>query len=104
MSFLIVELGDAHNWQTASWCAAQVIPSNRRPTMLQADRESAEREALRLAGLHPGSRFVVFAPVSAGVTVKVPTHITLGGKVFNEVAQVALVEIGEEPDDEGIPF
>jgi hypothetical protein len=105
VTFLVVELSDAQNWSTLPWApGAHVIPLGRRPTMLQPDQDTAMREARRLAGEHPGSRFVVFAPVLAAVTVQVPTHITLGGKVFNEAAVVRVLEVGPEPDDEGIPF
>lgn len=104
MSHIIIEMSEAEQWPSAEWAPSKVIPAVRRPTMLQPDRETAEREALRLTEMHPGRRFVVFAPVSAGVTAKIPTHVTLGGKVFAERHQATLVEFGEEPDDDGIPF
>lgn len=101
MAYLIVEMSEAENWPSAPWCAAKRIPARRMPTMLQPDLETARREALRLAGLHPDRMFVVFARVEAAITVKVPTHVTLSGQVFAERKVQAITEIGE-PDD--IPF
>jgi hypothetical protein len=59
---------------------------------------------VRLAGLHPGSRFVVFEAVAAGVTVKVPTHTTLGGKVVAERSMPTLVQFKSDDDSDEIPF
>lgn len=36
------------------------IPDSKRPTVLQPDRETAEKEAARLVAANPGSRFAVF--------------------------------------------
>ena len=57
-----------------------VAPLVKRPSVVQPDRESAEREAVRLAQAHPGHRFAVFTLVGIVQTKEVPTHITLGGK------------------------
>lgn len=100
MSYLIVELSDADQWEPRH--GARVIPMHRRPTMLQTSQEVAEQEALRLARAHPERRFVVFAATAAGITTKVPTHITVGGQVFHERSVAALVEIGDPDDD--LPF
>ncbi len=105
MSFLILELSDADEWPSPAWAPGQLIPDRRRPSMLQPDRETAEREALRLADRYPGGRFVVFAPVTQGVTVKVPTHVTMAGKAVverNQAVLVAIKEAGEVDDD--LPF
>jgi len=101
MTYVVIELGDAETWPQRTWAPGRVIPERRRPTMLQPDRETAEKEALRLAGRHPDRRFVVFAPIAAGVTVKVPTHVTITGKVVCERAEAALAPI-DDPDE--IPF
>lgn len=103
MSFLILELSESGDWPPR--LGARHIPERRRPTMLQPSREVAEQEALRLARMHPGSRFVVFAPVMQGVTVKVPTHVTLAGKTMVERDQALLVAIKEpEEVDDDLPF
>ena len=104
---MILEVSEAENWQPGAPLAmdgggTRVIPPVRRPTVLQPDRETAEREALRLARVHPGARFVVFEAVAAGITVKVPTHTTLGGKVVAEGDVPTLVHFKDE--DDGIPF
>ncbi len=107
MSFVIIELDDAHNWSPAPGhgvLGPQVIPLNRRPTVLQPSREVAEAECKRLIEQHPGRRFVVFAPVCAGITVKVPTHTTLSGKVVAERGVPTVVQYREEEVDDGIPF
>lgn len=105
MTHLIVELSDHQSWgQPAHMIgpnAPYIIPEARRPTMLQVDRKTAEREALRLATMHPGKVFVVFAPVCAGITAKVPTHVNINGDVVATRQVPAISEIGE-PDD--IPF
>lgn len=100
---LIVEVSDATAWEDAPRAGpwAKVIPTDRRPTILQQDRETAEREALRLAGEHPGRRFVVFAPIAVGVTAKVPTHVSVSGKVILERSVPALATI-DNPNE--IPF
>jgi hypothetical protein len=103
MSFLILEMGDSGDW--APRLGARQIPERRRPTMLQPSREVADQEAVRLAREHPGRRFVVFAPVVQGVTVKVPTHVTLAGRVVAERDQALLVAINDPDEfDDELPF
>jgi len=104
---MILEISESGDWQTHPASPRLVssplqIPPNRRPTMLQPDRETAEREALRLAREHPRGRFVVFEAVAAGITAKVPTHTTLSGKVVAERDIATLVHFKDE--DDGIPF
>lgn len=105
---MILDVSETHDWQAhpaASMDGAKAlnIPPNRRPTVLQANREIAERECVRLAHLHPGARFMVFEAVAVGVTAKVPTHTTLSGKVIAERLIATLVHIKSE-DDHEIPF
>lgn len=105
---MILEVSETHDWEAHPRNAIEgarslVIPPNRRPTVLQANREVAERECVRLAGLHPGSRFMVFEAVAVGITTKVPTHTTLGGKVVAERSFPTLVHIKDDDTDE-IPF
>lgn len=108
---VIIEMSDAHNWETfpggqlpAPPLAPTKIPERRRPTVLQASREIAEQECLRLANEHPGSKFVVFAPICAGITAKVATHTTLAGKVIAERAIATVVQFQEEEVEDGLPF
>lgn len=105
MTHLILELSDHQAWgQPAHLIGASaphIIPEARRPTMLQTDRETAEREAMRLARTRPGGVFVVFAPVCAGMLVAVPTHITIGGQVVLTKKVPTLVDI-HDPDE--VPF
>jgi hypothetical protein len=100
---LILEMSNAEQWTPAPHAGrwARAIPPTNRPTILQQDRETAEKEALRLAGAHPGKRFVVFAPIAAGVTAKVPTHVSIDGQVILERNVPALASI-DDPNE--IPF
>lgn len=98
---LILEDSESHDWPEC-WGGMTKIPVERRPTMLQCDRAAAEQEVQRLAGLHPGKRFVVFEAVSAGMTINVPTHINYAGEVLIRGNTTAVVRI-DDPDD-GIPF
>lgn len=100
MGWLILELSDASQWERRH--GGCVVPAQRRPSMLQPSRETAEQEALRLARSHPGHRFVVFQACSAAITVKVPSHITVAGQVFAERAVPTLVDVGEPAEE--VPF
>lgn len=108
MSCLILDVTDRDAWQQihAIGEGPQRIPEFRRPTVLQADRATAEKEVQRLAQEHPGRRFVVFQAVAVGTTVEVPTHVTLGGKVVASRHQPTLALLGPEARDEedDLPF
>ena len=95
---LILEISNAKDWEPFRGCRR--IPPIRQPSVLHPSREVAEAEALKLSAEHPGRMFAVFELALAATTTKVPTHITLGGKVVAERYVPSLVEIGE-PD---IPF
>lgn len=105
MTHLILEMSDREHWGNPDHLigstAPSIIPIGRRPTMLQVDRDTAEREAKRLASMHPGGRFVVFAPVCAGITAEVPTHVNIDGKVITTRKVATIAEI---PDPNEIPF
>ena len=103
---LILEWTDADTWhgmfsglpanETRSPPAItepRLIPAERQPRMLQPDRETAETEAKRLAAAHPGKRFAVFEALTVGITVDLPSHITVKGDVFQTRKVAALVEI-----------
>lgn len=86
-AFVIIDVTEGDRFDAPSWPRRHgglVIPEVRRPTILQGDREVADAEALRLAAAHPGRYFAVFEAVRVAYTVKAPTHVTLGGKVFAE--------------------
>jgi len=90
---LILEVSGADQWEPFRGCR-RIDPAIR-PTVLHPSREWAEAEALRLTKAHPGRLFAVFEAVTAGHAVKVPSHITLGGKVVAEQWMPGLVQIGE---------
>lgn len=97
---LILEISDAENWQPFRGCRR--IAAGRQPSVLHPSREIAEAEALRLSAASPGRTFAIFELSGAATSVKVPTHITLGGKVVAERDMPSLVEVGEF--DDLIPF
>lgn len=101
---LILEVSslDTDDWQTHhSGGENRIIPLRYRPTVLQGDRASAEREMERLQRVHPGCRFVAFEAVAVSTITEVPTHVTLGGQVVGIQRQVRIVDLGV---DDGIPF
>lgn len=105
---LIVDCTEAHEWPDIGGRPGphlhdkpQRMPADKRPTMLQPDRATAEAEAQRLARAHPSRRFVIFEAAAAAVTVKVPTHTTVSGQPWGERTVAVLLDIGE---DDGIPF
>jgi len=108
---LIVECSEADTWpnlytgeppRSSTNPGPLRIPENRKPTMLQPDRETAEEEARRLAAAKGGDRvFVVFEAAAAVRMVTIPTHTTLGGKTTGERRVAQVLDLGE---DDGIPF
>lgn len=105
--FLVVEISDAEDWAPLAVPGrifkepfARHVPENRRPTVLQPDRETATAEAMRLAGRHPGKRFAIFRATDLAMTVDVPSHITPAGQVWLSRKVATLVEI----DDSQVPF
>lgn len=99
---LILEVSSLDNWQGHhSGRENRIIPLRYRPTVLQAERPSAEAEMVRLQRVHPGCRFVAFEAVAVSTLVEVPTHVTLGGQVVGIQRQVRIVDLGV---DDGIPF
>lgn len=103
MTFLILDGADMDNWQRHH-SGGLLVPANKRPTVLQADRDRAEREALRLCREHMGGLFVIFAPVALAKRVPEATHVNLKGEVLRTHNVARLLTIGEPDDDRDIPF
>lgn len=106
---LILEWSDAADWRNP-WThepvnglqrAPVTIPMERRPTVLQPDRETAEAEARRLAKAHPGKLFAVFEATAVAKIVSVPSHITVAGEVFANRTSAVLLDLDNEAE---IPF
>ena len=95
---MVLDVTEHTDW--APFLGCRRIPEDCRPTVLHPSREVAEQEALRLASAHPERLFAILEVVSATRTVKVPTHITLGGQVFAERNLAQLMQVGDGPDDE----
>lgn len=92
---LIVDVTDVESWRSHPG-GGDVIPDLRRPTVLQPDRGAAEAEGKRLAARFPDRSFAIFEACLLAKSIKVPTHITLGGKVVQERLQPQLVEINAD--------
>lgn len=90
---LVLEVSTVDSWEPFRGCRR--IPLEGRPTVLHPSREIAEQEAVRLNAANPDRMFAVFEAATAARSVKVPTHITLGGKVIAERSMPQLVELGE---------
>lgn len=104
MTHLIIDGADMDNWQRHH-AGGLLIPVNKRPTVMQADRERAEREALRLCREHMGGLFVVFAPVALAKRVPEASHVNLKGEILRTSNVARLLTIGEPGDEDGdIPF
>lgn len=104
---LILSWGSAGDWPAHGTGETQRagdkpvrIPDSARPLMLQPDRETAEAEALRLAKSNPSQRFAVFEATVEARTFELPSHVTVGGQLFQTRKHAALVEIC----DDAIPF
>jgi hypothetical protein len=89
---LIVDVTDVDKWSVAHH-GGKEIPIGKRPSALIPSRAHAETEAKRLASASPGRRFAIFEACLLVTTVKVPTHITVGGAVVAEREMAHLVEI-----------
>ena len=98
---LILEVSDHEQWAPFRGC--RKLPLTRQPTVLHPSREVAEQEAIRLSLAHPECMFAVLEVVSAARSVKVPTHVTVGGKVFAERLLPRLMLVGDDASSD-IPF
>lgn len=99
-AFLILDMADSDNWYAGPVATSLCrIPPEKRPTVVQASREVAEREALRLQAAHPGGRFVVFEATHVSVTVTAPTHVNLKGEPLLHTTVARLASLREE-----VPF
>ena len=97
---VVIDVTEHSAWAPFKGCHR--IPDDCRPTVLHPSREVAEQEALRLATAHPDRMFAIFEVTGATRTVKVPTHVTLGGRVFAERNLPRLMHVGDGRDD--VPF
>ena len=95
---LILDIATAEYWNPFQGCRR--IPPSAQPTVLHPSREIAEAEALRLAAAHPGRRFAVFELTSAATTIRVPTHVSVTGKVICDRPMAQLMQVA----DPEIPF
>ena len=102
MTHLIIDGRDVDQW-TRHHSGGLLIPADKRPTVLQANRGAGEREALRLAQMHASGTFVLFAPVALARRIPETTHVNFRGEALRTGTVVRLLPIlGEEADD--IPF
>lgn len=101
MPCLIVNLAGVEKWDTHHSGGAR-LPVRQVPTVLHSSSDVAEAEALRLAARFPGHGFVVFKATVVASTCKVPTHVTLGGKVVAEQDRAMLIDLADDPD--ALPF
>ena len=97
---MVLNVAEHTDW--APFLGYRRIPEDCRPTVLHPSREVAEQEALRLASAHPSRMFAILEVVTATRTVKVPTHVTLGGQVFADRNLARLMQVGDGRDD--VPF
>lgn len=97
---MVLDVTEHGQWAPFRGCHR--IPDDCRPTVLHPSREVAEQEAPRLATAHPERMFAILEVVTATRTVKVPTHVTLGGQVFADRNLARLMQVGDGRDD--VPF
>lgn len=103
MTHLILDGRDLDAWQRHH-SGGLLIPANKRPTVLQADRQRAESEVLRLAREHPGGLFVLYAPVAIAKRVPEASHVNLRGEVMRTNSVARLLAIADSLDDLEVPF
>lgn len=73
------------------------IPADRLSTIMHPDRATAEAEALRLQKQFPNRQYMVFEAVTATISVKVPTHVSLTGTVLVEGLMASIVHLADVP-------
>lgn len=104
MTHLILDGADMDTWQRHH-SGGLLVPPHKRPTVLQADRNRAELEVLRLAREHPGGLFVLYAPVAIAKRVPEASHVNLRGEVVRTSSVARLLTIAGGPlDDDEVPF
>lgn len=96
---VIIDVTGFDDWPTSNFGTKQL--GRNAPTVLQPSRETAEREAARLAKAHPGKRFAVFAVTTLAEAREVPTHVTLGGQVLQRRLEAFVTPV---TDADQIPF
>ncbi len=103
MAYLVLDGADIYEW-SKHHAGGVLISSHKRPTVLQANREAAEREVLRLSAEHPDGRFVLFAPVAFAKRVPEVTHVNLRGEVVRTHNVVRLLPIVKPHEEDAFPF
>lgn len=101
MPCLVVDVTDFQHWGTHH-SGGSLVPGDCRPTVLHLSRQVAELEAKRLAAAHPSRTFCVLEAAVLAACVRVPTHITLGGKVVKESQRPMLIDLADDPN--ALPF
>lgn len=97
---LILDTADVEEW-TRHHAGGILVPESKRPSVLQVDGVTAEREALRLATASRSGRFVIYAPVAIAVRVLESTHVNILGEPIMHKDVVRLLPIHEDDD---LPF
>ncbi len=103
MTHLIIDARDYDNWQKHH-SGGLLIPADKRPTVLQADRAAGEREALRLASAYMGGCFVLFAPVAIAKRMPEASHVNLKGEPIYYRNVARLIPTLDPEDHSDIPF
>ncbi|SOD25203.1 hypothetical protein SAMN05518800_1791 [Variovorax sp. YR752] len=102
--FVILDITDCENWPFALLYATapdspRRIPPEGRSNVLQGNRTAAEREAVRLAEIHPGRTFALFCATHATARTEIPTHVNFKGEPLQPRSLCQLL-----PVDDGVPF
>lgn len=102
--FVILDITDCENWPFALQyltgpASPRSIPSEGRSKVLQVSRGAAEREAVRLAEMHPGRTFALFLATHATVRAEIPASVNFKGEPFMRRSLTQLL-----PLDDGVPF
>ncbi|SDZ71262.1 hypothetical protein SAMN05518854_11752 [Variovorax sp. YR266] len=102
--FVLLDITGCENWPFALQyltgpASPRSIPPEGRSNVLQVSRSAAEREAVRLAEMHPGRTFGLFLATHATVRAEIPTYVNFKGDPLQTRTLCQLA-----PIDDGIPF
>lgn len=96
---IIIEISDIDTWPVAHG-GGRRLPEDNRPTVLQPDRDTAEKEAKRLARLSPNKRFCILEAQVVATTIEIPSHVTVSGEVWSTRREAVIVTMAENE----VPF